>query len=407
MTLQKTLDLGRTLGVLLAGGQGSRLFELTGAECKPALPFGETRRIVDFTVAGAVRSGIRNLLVGTQYCPATLEAHMTSRWGHAFNSIHMRHGPTVTGTAEGYAGTAAVLSDNISDIDASGAAEVVVLAGDHVYDMDIAAMIADHRSAGAQVTVAVDAVPLSDASSFGVMGTDADGRIRMFVEKPRNPPHMPGDPSRALASMGIYVFNWKWLRQVLLADRANPESSHDFGKDILPHAVAEGVAFAHTRKADADGHAPYWRDVGTLDAFRLSWIDLRDGLARCRLPETAAPLHRTLTPGQSGWAGYSIQAGGLSLMPPLGGTRRWTLLDGTVVLPGARIEPGARLTRAIVAPGTIIPADLVVGENASEDARWFRVTAGGTTLVTAPMLARRMAAKVTQYRSASLITDHV
>ncbi|WP_128253269.1 sugar phosphate nucleotidyltransferase [Falsirhodobacter deserti] len=406
MTISTTLDTSRTLGVLLAGGQGSRLYELTRNECKPALAFGDNRRIVDFTLAGAARSGIRNLIVGTQYCPETLNMHMRHRWQKTFDRISLRHGPTVTGTEAGYTGTAAVLAANLAEIDASGAEEVVVLAGDHVYDMDLAAMIRDHRATGADATVAVDAVPLREASAFGVMGTDADSRIRMFVEKPANPPHMPGDPSRALASMGIYVFNWRWLRPVLIADMADPRSGHDFGNDILPRAVADGHAFAHTRPVDAEGRAPYWRDVGTLDSFRQTWIDLRDGQARCRLPEHIAG-RRDLDPGHDGFTGYALHAGGLSLTPPMSGGRRWTLLDETVVMPGARIEPGARLTRAIVAPGCTVPSDLTVGEDQAEDARWFRVTPGGTTLLTQAMLDRRDAARARPRQSAELTMGHI
>ncbi|QUS36812.1 sugar phosphate nucleotidyltransferase [Falsirhodobacter algicola] len=406
MSTTATLDLSRTLGVLLAGGQGSRLYDLTQHECKPALAFGDNRRIVDFTIAGSVRAGLRNLLVGTQYCPGTLNMHMRHRWGNAFDRMILRHGPTVTGDEQGYAGTAAVLAANMAEIDASGAEEVVVLAGDHVYDMDLTAMIADHRMMGADVTVAVDAVPLRDASSFGVMGTDADGRIRMFVEKPLDPPHMPGDPSRALASMGIYVFRWSWLRPVLLEDMTNPRSGHDFGKDILPRAVMAGHAFAHTRPVDAEGRAPYWRDVGTLDAFRQTWIDLRDGLVRCRRPEDVT-ARRDLDPGHDGFTGHMLRAGGIALSPPLSGARRWTLLDETVVMPGARVEPGAHLTRAIVAPGTVIPCDLTVGEDAAEDARWFRVTAGGTTLVTQAMLDRRASKRIPVHASSAITLGRI
>ncbi|MDB6452404.1 sugar phosphate nucleotidyltransferase [Falsirhodobacter sp. 20TX0035] len=406
MNTPTKLDFSRTMGVLLAGGQGSRLYDLTRNECKPALAFGDTRRIIDFTVAGAVRAGLRNMLVGTQYRPETLNMHMRHRWGQAFDTLSLRHGPTVTGHSAGYTGTAAVLAANIAEIDASGAEEIVVLAGDHVYDMDLTAMIADHLMTGADVTVAVDAVPRREASGFGVMGTDADGRIRMFVEKPDDPPHMPGDPSRALASMGIYVFQWRWLKPVLVEDMANPRSGHDFGKDILPRAVASGHAYAHTRPVDAEGRAPYWRDVGTLDAFRRTWLDLQDGHARCRLPEGVG-LRRDLDPGHDGFYGHALRAGSLKLTPPALGARRWTMLDDTVVMPGARIEPGARLTRAIVAPGTTVPGDLTVGEDMAEDARWFRVTSAGTTLLTQAMIDQRATARVRIQPSATLNSGRI
>ncbi|WP_136684726.1 sugar phosphate nucleotidyltransferase [Falsirhodobacter xinxiangensis] len=386
----------RTLAILLAGGQGSRLHELTASDCKPALHMGEGRRIVDFTMANAVSSGIDRMLVATQYRPASLEDHLPRRWGHAFRNLSLRHGPTVTGSAAGYVGTAAAVAANMAEIDASGAEEVLILAGDHVYDMDYAAMIAQHRETGAAVTVAVDAVPLRDASAFGVLHTDAEGRVLSFLEKPALPPHMPGDPSRALASMGIYVFSWNWLRAALMMDAMELESSHDFGHDILPAAVDMGIAFAHRRPMGA-----YWRDVGTLDAFRRTALDLRDAHSPCRLPDRIA--RADLDPGHDGWVGHSVTISGISLMAPRS-AGRWTLLDETVILPGARVETGARLTRAIVAPGTVIPSDLTVGEDPTEDARWFRRTPGGTTLITQDMLARRDARALVRPAAAMVVT---
>lgn len=386
-------DLANTFTVLLAGGQGSRLHELTTRECKPALPFAGNRRIVDFTLANAVRSGLSRVIVATQYRPETLGLHLASRWSSRFERLDIREGVQVTGRSEGYAGTAAAVTANLAEIEASGAREVVVLAGDHIYEMDYSAMIAAHRSSGAEVTVAVDTVDAGEAHAFGVAMADEAGCIRSFVEKPRHVPANPLLPGKVLVSMGIYVFSLGWLAQALREDAVSG-SSHDFGHDILPRAVAQGVAFAYRAPAQEGSDLFYWRDVGTLDAYRTAQLEFLRPAPPCALPERRMPSETELTAANGDLIqfAYQMQAGGLSLRAPrwnAGEPGRWTLLDESVVMPGARLAPGARLTRAIVAPGTSVPAGLVVGEDPEEDARWFRRTEGGTTLVTTAMLARR------------------
>lgn len=383
------LDLTATVAVLLAGGQGTRLHELTRAECKPAVHFTPGHRIVDYTLANAVRSGLMRMVVATQHCPGTLVRHLTTVWSGAFASgaLILRDGPATAGP-RGYRGTADAVRANIETLDALGAREVVVLAGDHIYAMDYRPMIAAHRAAGAEATLAVLPVPLDAARDFGIVAAETDGRIRSFVEKPRLPQPIPGDPHHALASMGIYVFAWPWLRALLLA---HPDVM-DFGHDVMPAAVGAGVALAYP--VAAEGRPFYWRDVGTLDAYRQAVLEVSARPGPLPRPLVPGVVPRLLPDVAVAASRFATQAamGGLRLCMPLLGAadrRRWTMLDQSVLMPGARVAPAVRLTRAIVAPGTAVPEGLVVGEDADEDARWFRVTEGGTTLITTAMLARR------------------
>ncbi|ESW62603.1 MAG: ADP-glucose pyrophosphorylase [Rhodobacter sp. CACIA14H1] len=359
----------RTVAVLLAGGKGTRLHELTRSECKPAIHFAGTRRIVDFAMANAVRSGLTRMVVATQYAPATLTRHLWEHWAMAFDcgeGLMVRHGPSLAGF-EGYRGTADAVTRNIALIDSLDPTDILVLAADHIYGMDYTPMLDAHRASGAAVTVAAHIVPRAGASEFGIFLTDATGRATTFLEKPADPPGLPDDPARALASMGIYAFRWDWLRATLLRDARDATSSHDFGHDILPAAVAAGEALVWPFTLP-QGPA-YWRDVGTLDAFRVTQLDFQQPSTPCALPETVMP-----GPG-----------------PQARPTRNDGLLSDSVLMPGASVGRGARLHRTIVAPDTHIPGGMVIGEDRDEDARWFRRTPDGTVLVTAEMLARREA----------------
>lgn len=370
-----TLDVtGPTdaFAVLLAGGRGARLHELTAQECKPALPFLANARIVDFAMANVARAGVPRLLVATQYRPATLERHLRARWGRLFGRrLIIRDGADAPG---GYGGTAGAVAANRAVIDLAAPREVVVLAADHICGLDLLAMITAHRKAGRPATVAVEMVPRATASAFGVLSADAAGRITAFVEKPADPDPAPGRPDMALASMGIYVFDWRWLRGVLDRDAAQPGAPLDFGHDVLPAAVAGGAATAW-RPSAPNGGPVYWRDVGTLDAYRLAHLDFVGEQAPCATLDDLSPFRQ---------GGRTARGGTLA-------ARRWTLECASVLMPGAVVEPGARLTRAILAPGAVAGGGLVVGEDADEDARWFRRTPEGTTLVTSAMLARRAA----------------
>lgn len=357
----------KAVAIVLAGGKGSRLHELTEATCKPAVPLAGGRRIVDWTMANLARWAPAHVIVATQYRPNVLVDHIGKRWSPAFgpNAISIRDGSRVTGKPDGYMGTADAVAQNLAEIDAMVPATVLVVAADHIYSMDYAAMVNAHRAVGRPVTVAVDRVPLPEARDFGVMAADSRGIVTEFAEKPASPKAMAGDPSRALVSMGVYAFDWPWLRDALIADQARAGSFHDFGHDILPWAVSRGEVHAYDVAAHEVGF--FWRDVGTLDALRDTCIAISAGEAPCASPS------------------YPVSA------RPVVGTR--VLPGRNVVLPGGRVSAGARLRDTIVAPGADVPYDLEVGLNHAVDAQYFRVTPGGTVLITAEMLARRRARK--------------
>jgi len=335
--------------ILLAGGKGTRLHELTAQDSKPAVHFAGSNRIVDFAMANAARSGLERMLIATQYAPRTLHDHLPMRWGQQFarGGLMMRDG------RDRYLGTADALRHNWNDVTDWGGPEILVLAADHVYDMDYAALLAAHRASGAGVTVAVDVVPVAEASGFGVMQADASGRILSFLEKPEEPPAIIGEPDKAMVSMGIYVFSKAWLREVLF-DR--PVEAMDFGHDVIPQAVEQGVAAAWRLPPGPSGVA-YWRDVGTLDSLRTTQLDFL----------TAEPAR----------------------LPRGGRVSDWYLGRGSIAMPGAIVPETARLTNTIVAPGAHVPPGLVAGEDPQEDARWFTRSSGGTVLITAAMLHRR------------------
>ena len=382
--------LTRTMTVLLAGGHGSRLHELTARTCKPALPLLTTRkgalRMVDFTMSNAVRSGLPQMIVATQYRPEALEMHLTRHWAPLFPDagLVIRNGTSVRGV-DGYGGTADAVAANRDLIDAADADELLVLSGDHIYQMDYSALIAAHRASSASVTLAVYRVPVEEARAFGVVQTDTGGRITSFSEKPDQPQEDPHQPGQALVSMGIYVFNWAWLREQLPRDR----SSMDFGHHILPAAVAAGVAVACPLPALPGQPAPYWRDVGTLDSLRMALLELGAN-APCALPVLpGAPFRLT----------------GMAEAFP-NATENPAAID-SVLLPGARLAPGARLKNAILAPGTLVPAGVSIGFDQEEDRRWFRRTADGTVLVTNAMLARREGTALSQLRGPLLRAFHL
>ena len=395
------LDVSRTvrdcLTIVLAGGQGSRLHELTYDECKPAIYFGGSGRIVDYALANALRSGTSDILVATQYKPDTLVQHLRADWAARFvgagGRMQIRDARFVTGRSDGYRGTADAVTRNIGAIDAIAPKDVLILAADHVYRMDYGPMIDAHRKSGAAATVAVHPVPLKEASAFGVVDAGLKGRIRGFAEKPSDPRPMAREADLALVSMGIYVFRWEWLRERLKADLRSDASTHDFGHDILPLAVREGVAQAWTFAAETG--APYWRDVGTLDAFREAQIDF----ARPRPPiDLGGELHRIEGLAETA-AAFSPERAARCL--PLGSMVDRSLVSegcrvgygariaSSVLMPRSMVGENARLSRVIVAPGTLVPRGFVVGEDPVEDARWFRRTAGGTVLMTQAMLDRR------------------
>jgi glucose-1-phosphate adenylyltransferase len=408
------------MAFVLAGGRGSRLKELTDRRAKPAVYFGGKTRIIDFALSNALNSGIRKMAVATQYKAHSLIRHCQRGWAffRAERNEYLDILPASQRVDEvnWYQGTADAVFQNIDIIDSYGIDYLVILAGDHIYKMDYEPMLRDHVEAGADVTVGCLTVPRQEAAAFGVMDVDATGRIVRFLEKPKDPPGTPGDPTVALASMGIYVFDWRFLRERLIADAADPSSSHDFGNDLIPAIVRGGKAIAHRFADSCVRHRPdapvYWRDVGTIDAFWKANIDLTGFDPDLDLWDTDWPIwtySESVPPAKfihdeetrRGSAVSSLVCGGCiisgtevrrSLLFTGVHTNSYATLNEVVALPYAVVERHARLNRVVIDRGVRIPQGLVVGEDPVEDARWFRVSEAGVTLITQDMLERRAAA---------------
>ena len=408
----------RSMAFVLAGGRGSRLHELTDLRVKPAVYFGGKARIVDFALSNALNSGIRKIAVATQYKAHSLIRHLQRGWSvfQAGRSEFLDVLPASQRMDETswYRGTADAVTQNIDIVDSYDVDFIIILAGDHIYKMDYELMLRQHLSSDADVTIACLTVPREEASAFGVMATDTSGRITSFLEKPKDPPATPEDPTLSLASMGIYVFSWPFLRELLRKDADDPNSSHDFGHDLIPGIVRAGRAMAH-RFDDScvrDPGAPaYWRDVGTVDAFWQANIDLTDFIPEFNLWDHNWPIwtYAEMTPpakfihdeaNRRGNAVSSMVSGGCvisgaevrnSLLFTQAHVNSYAMLEHAVVLPYATVNRHARLHRVVVDRGAVIPEGLIVGEDPAEDAKWFRVTDKGVTLITQSMLDRRAA----------------
>jgi glucose-1-phosphate adenylyltransferase len=412
--LASSLDLPkRTVALVLAGGRGSRLKDLTDRRAKPAVYFGGKFRIVDFALSNCLNSGIRRIGVITQYKSHSLLRHLQRGW--AFLKSEMNEFVDLLPAQQRvdeeswYRGTADAVYQNQDILAAYGADYIVVLAGDHIYKMNYALMLADHVAQGRECTVGCIEVSREEASAFGVMAIDAQRRIIDFVEKPADPPSLPGKPDRSLASMGIYIFNARYLYRELERDIADPNSSHDFGKDIIPAAVRNGKAVAHPFELSCvgtkPGLQPYWRDVGTIDAYWDANIDLTATDPELNLYDTRWPIwtyQAQLPPAKfvhnqadrRGMAVESMVSGGCIVS---GGVFRSVLFSNvrvhshasvnwSVLLPDVQIGRGARLTKVVVDRGCKIPDGMVIGEDPIEDARRFHRSEQGVTLVTSNML---------------------
>jgi glucose-1-phosphate adenylyltransferase len=414
---QSVRNLSRSaMAFVLAGGRGSRLMELTDRRAKPAVYFGGKSRIIDFALSNALNSGIRRISVATQYKAHSLIRHLQRGWNffRAERNETFDILPASQRVAEEkwYLGTADAVTQNIDIIESYDVEYILVLAGDHVYKMDYELMLAQHVDSGADVTVGCVDVPRMEATGFGVMKVDASSRIIGFVEKPKDPPGMPDNPNRALASMGIYVFDTKFLIDLLRKDEGDPNSGHDFGRDLIPFIVKNGKAVAH-RFSDScvrSGHEPepYWRDAGTVDAFWDANIDLTDFVPSLDLYDHNWPIwtYGEITPpakfvhdedGRRGMATSSLVSGGCiisgtridkSLLFTGVRTNSFGSLTHTVALPYVTVGRSARLTKVVVDRGVTIPAGLIVGEDPEEDARRFRRTENGVCLITQPMIDR-------------------
>ncbi|MEO9778498.1 MAG: glucose-1-phosphate adenylyltransferase [Sedimentitalea sp.] len=404
----------QTMAFVLAGGRGSRLYELTDRRAKPAMYFGGKTRIIDFALSNAVNSGIRRIGVATQYKAHSLIRHLQRGWSffraERNESLDILPASQRLDEENWYRGTADAVWQNKDIIDGYAPKYIVVLAGDHIYKQDYSRMIQHHVESGADVTVGCIEVPRMEASGFGVMKVDTNDNILDFVEKPADPPAMPGHPDMALASMGIYVFETEYLLDLLEQDAANPESTQDFGGDLIPSIVKNGKAVAHpfSRSCVRSGleKEPYWRDVGTVDAFWRANIDLTDFVPELDIYDTEWPIwtNSELTPpakfihneeGRRGLAVSSMVSGGCiisgsslerCLLFTGVKTHSFSQLEGVVAMPYVEIARKARLKNVVIDRGVIIPAGLVVGEDPELDAKRFRRTEGGVTLITQPMI---------------------
>ena len=405
----------RAMALILAGGRGSRLKQLTDTRCKPAVYFGGHFRIIDFVLSNCMNSGLRRIGVLTQYKSHSLLRHLQRGWNFLKSEMHefVDLIPAQQRVDEEfwYRGTADAVYQSLDIIKANKPEYVVILAGDHIYKMDYARMLADHALSGAGVTVGCIEVDRQEAKAFGVMAIDENKKVTSFVEKPADPPAMPGKPDRSLASMGIYIFTADYLYRMLDEDIALEGSSHDFGKDIIPKAVGEGQVVAHffqdscvynSEKAPA-----YWRDVGTIDAYWEANIDLTATVPELNLYDRDWPIwtyQEQLPPAkfvhneenrrgeaiESSVSAGCILSGSVhnSLLFSNCRVHSYTQIHGAVLLPEVQVGRNARLTRVVVDRGCRIPDGLVVGEDPDEDARRFYRSEGGVTLITPRMLEK-------------------
>lgn len=417
--VQRSTQLARySMAYVLAGGRGSRLLELTDKRAKPSVFFGGKSRIIDFALSNALNSGIRRIGVATQYKAHSLIRHLQRGWNflrpernEGFDILPASQRVSET---QWYEGTADAVFQNIDIIQSYAPEYMVILAGDHIYKMDYELMLAQHVDSGADVTVGCLEVPRKEATGFGVMHVDEEDRIIQFLEKPADPPGMPDKPDMALASMGIYVFKTDFMLEELTRDANDPDSARDFGKNIIPYLVKNGKAVAHRFptscvKSGAEGSdEPYWRDVGTIDAYWQANIDLTDFTPALDLYDQEWPIwtYAEITPpakfvhdeeDRRGMATSSMVSGGCivsgskidrALLFTGVHAHSYSELEGVVALPYVQIRRHARLKNVVIDRGVDIPEGLVVGEDPVEDAKRFRRTDNGICLITKPMIDR-------------------
>jgi glucose-1-phosphate adenylyltransferase len=402
------------LAFVLAGGRGSRLLELTDRRAKPAVHFGGKSRIIDFALSNALNSGIRRIAVATQYKAHSLIRHLQMGWNffrpERNESFDILPASQRVSETMWYAGTADAVYQNIDIIEGHGSRFIVLLAGDHVYKMDYEIMLQQHVESGADVTVGCLEMPRAESSGFGIIHVDENDVIQSFLEKPADPPPMPGKPDTSLASMGIYVFDTNFLFDQLRRDAADPNSNRDFGKDLIPYIVKNGKAVAHqfNRSCVRTGsdQPSYWRDVGTVDAYWSANIDLTDVVPELDLYDRSWPIwtYAEITPpakfvhdedGRRGEAVTSLVSGGCIVS---GAALRRSLLftgvhlhsharvENAVILPYVDVGERVRLRDVVVDRGVKIPDGLVVGEDPELDSKRFRRTESGVCLITQPMI---------------------
>jgi glucose-1-phosphate adenylyltransferase len=406
----------RTVALVLAGGRGSRLQDLTDRRAKPAVYFGGKFRIIDFALSNCINSGIRRIGVVTQYKSHSLLRHLQRGWnflrGEANEFIDLLPAQQRVSEDMWYRGTADAVYQNMDILRGYNPDYILVLAGDHIYKQDYSLMLLDHAQSGSRCTVGCIEVPRMDATALGVMAIDENRRITNFLEKPADPPAMPGKPDRALGSMGIYVFDADYLYEMLDDDLANAASDHDFGKNIIPRIVADGQALAHPLNMSSmpwfTRHNPYWRDVGTVDAFWAANLDLASNMPELNIYDREWPIwtyQEQLPPakfvpderGHNGETANVMVSGGCIVS---GSDLRDSVLfsnvrvhsccriSQAVLLPEVEVGRGCRLGKVVVDRGCKLAEGTVIGEDAELDARRFYRSDKGVVLVTKAMLEK-------------------
>lgn len=404
----------KTLALILAGGRGTRLKSLTDWRAKPSVPFGGKFRIIDFPLSNCINSSIRQISVLTQYRSHSLIRHIQQGWsflrGEFGEFVELMPAAQQRTDETWYEGTADAVVQNLNIIRSHRPEYILILAGDHIYKMDYGPMIAEHVENKADMTVGCLEVPLEMAKSFGVMSVDDNGQIVRFAEKPAQPEPTPNDPEKALASMGIYVFNAEFLYKQLQIDANLPNSSHDFGKDIIPSIIKDYRVFAYRFRDVQKGGQPYWRDVGTVDAFWEANMELISVSPQLNLYDQTWPIwtHQQQLPpakfvfdddNRRGMAVDSMVSGGClisgskiskSLLFSNVKLNSYSSLEEAIVLPDVNIGRHCRIKKVVIDKGVFIPPNTVIGENLEEDAKRFYVSEGGVVLVTPEMLEQKI-----------------
>lgn len=404
-----------TVAIILAGGRGSRLKNLTDWRAKPAVQFGGKFRIIDFPLSNCINSGIRRINVATQYKAQSLIQHIQRGWGFLrgeFNEYVNIIPAQQRISEEWYKGTADAVYQNVDLLRENGGAEyILILAGDHIYKMDYGKMLATHVKSNADMTVACINVPLADAKGFGVVTVDETERVIEFVEKPANPKPMPGDPTKAFASMGIYIFNAKFLYEQLIRDADDPKSSHDFGGDIIPYLIKKYRVQAHRFTDSCVGARNgnfYWRDVGTIDAYWEANMELTKVIPELNLYDRDWPIwtyQEQLPPakfvfndeGRTGKATDSLVSGGClisgscvtnSVLFSDVRVHSYCNIEGSVILPKVTVNRNVILKNVVIDRGCNIPEGMQIGVDLAVDAKRFYVSENGIVLVTPDMLGQ-------------------
>lgn len=396
------------LTIVLAGGKGERLQPLTKDRAKPAVPFAGVYRIIDFTLSNCINSGLRQILVMTQYKSQSLDRHLRLAW----SGFHRERGeflevvpPQQRVDQRWYEGTADAVYQNLYAVERSGAEHVLILSGDHIYKMDYRELLLDHVGSHAEATIACVPVPLSEGSDFGIMRVDGDCNVLEFQEKPDRPDHMPGDPRHCLASMGVYVFRTKFLLDQLCQDGTDPQSRHDFGHSIVPNILGRHRVRAFPFRDPVTGDRAYWRDVGTIDAYYDASMELLSEFRSMDLHDDSWRIHTYVPPAPPSLVGCTgrlhvspscrvrdvlISPGTVitnatvrcSILSPQVRVERNSEITDSILLDGVQVGENCRIHRAIIDKWVEIPAGTSIGENHSADrARGFTVTESGLVVV--------------------------